>query len=99
MEIMQQYPSLNESEKRALLFQVLKQVAAGKDGVEGTADDIIDAKIVAQLKYMLENNIVQDVMSVVTDAAHGKFDIVKTGGFLQKCLPLLSCLMPKTKIA
>lgn len=77
MEIMQQYPMLNESEKKAMLFQVLKTIAAGKDGVQGTDDDVIDAKTLAQLQYMLENNIVQDMVSIFQDVAAGKFNIAK----------------------
>lgn len=77
MEVMQQYPMLNESEKKAMLFQVLKTIAAGKDGIQGTDDDVIDAKTLAQLQYMLENNIVQDMVSIIQDVAAGKFNIAK----------------------
>lgn len=95
MEIMNQYPMLNESEKKAMLFQVLKTIAVGKDGIEGTEDDIIDAKTLAQLKYMLENNIVQDMVSIIQDVAAGKFNLQKTKSMVSK---LFGCLFkPATK--
>ncbi len=94
MEIMQQYPMLNESEKKALLFQVLKTIAAGADGVQGTDDDVIDSKTLAQLQFMLENNIVQDMVSVFEDVAKGKFNIAKAK---QVGVKLFSCFSAKAK--
>lgn len=84
MELLAQYPTLNESEKKALLFQVLQTIAAGKDGVQGTSDDVIDTKTLAQLKFMLENNIVQDMVSVIEDVAAGKFKLDKAKGLISK---------------
>lgn len=95
MEILQQYPMLNESEKKVMLFQVLKTIAAGKDGVQGTADDVIDSKTLAQLQFMLENNIVQDMVSVIQDAAAGKFNITKAKSVASKVFTCLS----KPKVA
>lgn len=84
MAIMNQYPMLNESEKKALLFQVLKIIAAGADGVAGTADDVIDAKTMRQLQFMLENNIVQDMVSVFEDVSKGKFNLGKVKSIVGK---------------
>lgn len=89
MEIMQQYPILNEAEKKAMLFSVLKTIAAGRDGIVGTDDDVIDAKTLAQLQYMLENNIVQDLVSVFQDVAAGKVNVgkvTKVAGSIFSCL-------------
>lgn len=84
MELMKQYTTLNESEKKALLLQVLQTIAAGKDGIQGTSDDIIDSKTLAQLKYMLENNIVQDMVSTFQDVVSGKIDLKKTQSLFVK---------------
>ncbi len=96
MEIIQQYPMLNESEKKAMLFQVLKTIAAGKDGVQGTADDVIDAKTLAQLQFMLENNVVQDMVSVIQDVAAGKFNLTKATSVAGK---IFACCSAKPKVA
>lgn len=96
LEIMQQYPMLNESERKALLFQVLKTIAAGADGVQGTKDDVIDSKTLAQLQFMLENNIVQDMVSVFEDVANGKFNVQKTASIISKIFQC--CTKPKVSV-
>lgn len=94
MELLKEYPSLNESEKKALLFQSLQTIAAGKDGIQGTSDDVIDAKTLAQLKFMLENNIVQDMVSVFNDIATGKFKLDKAKGIISK---IIACFGARAK--
>lgn len=93
MELLAQYPTLNESEKKALLFQALQTIAAGKDGIQGTSDDVIDEKTLAQLKYMLENNIVQDMVGVIQDVAAGKFKLDEAKGLFTKMVKCFGAKM------
>ena len=94
MEFMETFPNMTGIQKKDLLIKVLGRVAAGKDGIVGNADDIIPKECMEGLTYMLEKNLVGSVVSVISDAAHGKFNLNKTLVVAQDvkkvCLP--SCL-------
>jgi hypothetical protein len=75
MEIAERFKYLDGKLKKKLLLEVLTRVAAGADGVAGTADDLIPAKTMATLKMMLESDLVDQTVDLVSDIAHGRFKI------------------------
>lgn len=77
MELMNKYPTLTGSEKKALLIKCLHNLAAGKDGVLGTADDAIPKPIVDAITKLVEGNLINDVISLVADVSKGRFDTKK----------------------
>lgn len=93
MEVLTQYPSLSETDRKTMLLEALKVIAAGTDGVNGTADDVIPLATLTQLQYMLQNDIVHDVVSVVQDAAAGKLNLIEATSLVNKLTSC--CVKPK----
>jgi len=75
MEIAERFKYLDGKLKKKLLLEVLTRIAAGADGIAGTADDLIPAKTMATLKMMLEGDLVEQTIDLVSDIAHGRFNI------------------------
>lgn len=94
MELMETFPNMTGPQKKDLLVKVIQRVAAGKDGVVGTEDDIIPKECVEALQTMLDKNLLEGVVGVISDAARGKFNLNKTVEVAQEvqkvCLP--ACL-------
>lgn len=78
MELLEEYPNLSGKEKRQLLIVALTDIAKGNDGILGTSDDLISPFVLHQLETMLIGNLIEDVISVIIDAASGKLNIRKT---------------------
>lgn len=94
MELMETFPNMNGQQKQSLLMSVIEKVAAGSDGILGTADDILSKETVETLRLVLEKNLLADITHLITDTAKGKFNINKTIELAQTahtiCFPLLS---------
>jgi hypothetical protein len=94
MELMETFPNMNGPQKQTLLMTVIEKVAAGSDGIIGTADDILCKETVDTLRLILEKNLLTDITHLITDTAKGKFNINKTIELAQTahsvCLPLLT---------
>lgn len=94
MELMETFPNMTGPQKKDLLVKVIERVAAGKDGIIGNEDDIIPKECVEALKVMMEKDLLGSVVSVISDAARGKFNLNKTVAVAVEvkkvCLP--SCL-------
>jgi len=106
MEIMETFPKMSGQQKKEMLFRIIEKLAAGADGIVGTEDDIIPASTVAALKMILEQNILEDIVQVITSAAKGEFDInlikktaqeVVTVVVVSECMPLFKTLLEKIK--
>lgn len=98
MEIINTMNDLNGHEKKALLIKTLRTLAAGKDGVAGTSDDLLPPRVVDEVQRMIDNGLIDDYVAVVKDVTKGKFDFkqavdvaVRTAPFcLQLCGKKLS---------
>lgn len=94
MELMETFPNMNGEQKQSLLMSVIEKVAAGSDGILGTADDILSKETVETLRLILEKNLLTDITHLISDTAKGKFNINKAIQVAQTantiCLPLLS---------
>lgn len=44
---------------------VLRQLAAGQDGVQGTSDDVIPAAVVEVLAYLIQSGVAEDIVAIV----------------------------------
>lgn len=99
MEIMDTFPNLTGQEKKDRLMKVILKVAAGTDGILGTEDDILPKSCVEMLQTLLEKNILEDIITVVSETANGKFNIHKATETAQTvcsvCIPLLNKLRKK----
>ena len=75
MQITERFKYLDGKLKKKLLLEVITRVAAGADGVAGTADDLIPATTMSTLKMMLEGDLVEQTVDLVSDIARGRFNI------------------------
>lgn len=78
MELLTTYKELQGHEKRAILMSILKEIAAGKDGVIGTNDDIIPAHVIKNIEFMLETGLVTEFINIAVDITKGKFNLSNT---------------------
>lgn len=97
MEIINGFKHLNGFEKRALLVKVLREVAAGKDKVAGTADDLLPASVIESIQQLLDAGLVEDYAVVLKDVVKGKFDFNKTVEVAAKTLPFCFALCGGSK--
>lgn len=103
MEYVERYSQLTGKEKRDILLASLEKLAAGEDGVAGTADDLVPKAIVDGIKAMIANNLVEDAVNMVADVSKGKYDLNQVLAVTSKAAPLVSlikgCLqaMPKSR--
>jgi hypothetical protein len=77
MEVISTLHQLNGHQKKALLLRTLKDIAAGKDRVAGTSDDIIPAKVVDEITKMMESGLIDDYVRIILDVAQGKFTFTR----------------------
>jgi len=75
MEVTSRFKYLDGSHKKKLLLEVLTRIAAGADGVLGTADDLLPASTMATLKMLLEGDVVEQTINLISDVAKGKFNL------------------------
>jgi len=78
MEVAAKFPGLPGAEKRVLVVKVLRTIAAGADGVEGTEDDILSPEMMKVVRDLLEKDIINDIMDVIMSASKGQFNLQKT---------------------
>lgn len=53
----------------------LRQLASGRDGVAGTADDLIPESVVSLLAFLIENGVAADIAALVTGGPIGAFGV------------------------
>lgn len=80
MELLNIYSHLDGSKKRTLLVDVLTDLASGADHVVGTEDDLIPAKVVQHIRYMIESDLIADFATVVIKAVKSKIFGGASGG-------------------
>jgi hypothetical protein len=80
MKIVEQIPTCQGKDKKAILLKCLQEIAKGNDGVAGTDDDVIGKDVMNALSILLNENIIDDVVEFIIDVSKGKLNI----GDLQK---------------
>jgi hypothetical protein len=75
MELMGYFKDVSGPEKKKYLIKAIEIVAKGKDGVFGTDDDLIPESTAKTLTMLLEQNLVEDTIQLISDAAKGKLNV------------------------
>lgn len=83
MELINDVPELLGTSKKNILIQVIERIAAGKDNVLGTDDDLLSKETVEIFRLILDNHIIEGIIDVVVDASKGKFHIGKAAALAQ----------------
>ena len=60
----------------------------------GSLQGVIPEKVVAEIKLLLDNNLVQPTIDVIVAASHGQFNIGKVESL---CSSWIKCLFPNAK--
>lgn len=81
IQILIKYKTLTGQQKHDILVNVLEDIAKGKDGVFGTADDLIPEKVWKQIETLLSSEIVNSAIKVCYSLVTGKFPNVIGMGF------------------
>jgi hypothetical protein len=93
MELMNKYPALSGSEKKALLIKAFTSFASGKDGILGTADDNLPKPVVDTITTLVQGNMIGDIISLVADVSKGRFNAAKAAEVAKQASGLFSgCL-------
>lgn len=70
MDIMNRFEILKGAEKKQVLIQMIQTLAAEKS-------DLLPPKTVEGIRALLENNLIDDTINVLSSVAKGNFDISK----------------------
>lgn len=97
MEIVETFPQLKGENKKKLVMQVIERVIAGKDGVVGTADDVLAPGTVLALQTMLNTDMLSDTIQIIADITTGKFDINKVKKAAMTSMPSCCLLFDNIK--
>ena len=93
MELADTYPTLTGKEKKAHVIAALEAIAAGKDGVAGTVDDLIPERVMRGVKALLsDEDLLRDTIDLVIAATKGHLDLNKAGSVTQRCVGVLVAL-------
>jgi len=95
MQLMNKYPMLSGTEKKAMLVKCLHNLAAGKDGVLGTADDTMPKPIVDAITKLIEGKLIDDVISLVADVTKGRFNAKDAKKAVTGCVSIVGPLLKK----
>lgn len=66
---------IDKSDRNAILLYCLTKIAAGKDNVSGTDDDIVSVAVVDEIKHIVESGLVDKFVDVVGEIAKGDFSV------------------------
>lgn len=83
MELLTEVPELMGTTKKTILIQVIERIASGKDGLINTDDDLISKDYLDILRSILDNNIIEGIIDVISDASKGKFNIGKAATVIE----------------
>lgn len=78
MEIIEKYKTLNGALKKKYMIMAIEEIAEGNDNIVGTDDDLIFKENTIILKNLIEQNILSDLIDIISDASKGLFDINKS---------------------
>lgn len=85
-EVVYNYKELNtHAVRKEYLLKALETIAKGKDGILGTEDDLIPEPVLHQLQTMIDTDMLQGVVQLVSDAFYGKLKV--KGSLLERLCP------------
>lgn len=95
MELVEKVPNLSGRYKKECVIAVLNEIAKGADGIEGTEDDLIPGYVMEGLKFMLLNNIVENVIDVVVAATKGLLNVNAATAVITTAAPVCCGIFAK----
>jgi hypothetical protein len=92
MQMMDKYKHLSGSQKKDIVIRTFEDIAAGKDGILGTADDLIPAYVLTGMRIMIESELVERTIDVIYEATIGKvLQTYSLTSSIYSCLCALFC--------
>lgn len=68
----QKFPEVSHEDRKVSIFKAFEKIAAGADGVIGTADDIFPPETVQNIKVLLDNQIMDGFIDVLSNGTFEK---------------------------
>jgi hypothetical protein len=65
--VVKHFPLVDSELRKEMVMKVVKAIAAGADGIEGTDDDLFSHSTLAKLKVMLDCDIINNVTETLTE--------------------------------
>jgi hypothetical protein len=90
--------NLTDIEKKALIIHTLNDIAAGKDGILNTKDDIIEPQILYGLQMLIECNMISSTIDLICEVSHIKTTYTYST-YLYKCFAYLCCSCKRNKLS
>jgi hypothetical protein len=87
MEVVERFQLLAGEQKQTLVLEMIERIAAGADGVVGTADDVLPVETVQVLRNMLNTNTLGNTIQMIVDIGKGKFDVNKAKVVVETVVP------------
>lgn len=98
MEIADTFPKLSGRDKKARVIEALQVIAAGKDGISGTKDDLIPVRVMQGLKSFIEDeDLLKDAIDLIIAATKGHLDMNKALNVAQRFALFLASLCGSMK--
>jgi hypothetical protein len=79
-----------------MAIHFLTEIAKGKDGVIGTADDLLEPKVIDEMTEMLRSNFMNDMFKVVTGAVKLELSWPRTRFFMTKYFCMSAAFKERT---
>ena len=92
MQVSEEYSHLTGAQKKALVLDAFARIAAGPDGIPGTADDLLPPAVVAGMRAMLESDLAARTIDALCDATVGRL-AVNVASNATLLTALLSCVL------
>ena len=75
MQIIETYPMLDGKQKKEIIISTMQDIAAGRDGILGTSDDVIPLFVVHHIQMIVESEILSGAIDVICEATKGLIPI------------------------
>jgi hypothetical protein len=96
MELLESFKELSGQQKKEYIVAVVEDIAKGADGISGTDDDLLPPGTIKALHLLVKEDLIGSIVSTISDAAKGKFDLNKAARTTASCLDAFShCIKPK----
>jgi hypothetical protein len=65
--VIKHFPTVENDTRKEMVMKVVKAIAAGADGIEGTEDDLFSPSTLSKLKVMLDCDIINNVTETLAE--------------------------------
>jgi hypothetical protein len=93
-QVTSRYSGLSKEERKGVMVRVLEEVAAGKDGVLGTSDDLIPQPVLASMRVLINSDVVPSLLDMLLELT-GASALASVGycifDALLACVPYWRC--------